>query len=234
MDGNGRWGSARGKSRLSGHSQGAKTVRRIVQACPDLGVRYLTLYAFSSENWNRDPVEVTGLLALFERYLRKEIAELHARGVCLRVIGSRQGLSQSLVRLIEHSQDLTRDNTALGLAIAFNYGGRGDIIAAAQEFAQRVQQGQARPQDLTESAFSQLLWTWPWPDPDFCLRTGGQYRLSNYLLWQLSYAELAFTPTLWPDFTPEELARHLQAFGSRTRQFGHAPDGAGNVPAALG
>jgi undecaprenyl diphosphate synthase len=220
MDGNGRWAKNQGKNRLWGHQKGAVALKEIVRSCPKEGVRYLTVYAFSSENWKRDSFEVNGLMKLFARYLRTETADLHKEGVCLRVIGNRDRLPPSLVKLIEHAETLTQNNTLLGLQVAINYGGQDELVHAARTLAQMACDQKIRPQDITHRHIEHTLWTHPWPHPDLLIRTGGEMRLSNYLLWQLSYTELLFMPQCWPEFTPHDLSLAIAHYTKRHRQFG--------------
>ena len=224
MDGNGRWAQRQGRNRLWGHQKGARALKKVVQACPDKGVRYLTVYAFSTENWHRDPAEVSGLMQLFQRYLVRETPRLHKEGVCLRIIGDRTALDPTLVAQMEQSETLTQHNTRLGLQVALNYGGRDDIVQATQKLATLVQDGHLKPEAITFDHVAGALWTHPWPDPDLLIRTGGEVRLSNYLLWQLSYTELLFFSQCWPDFTVEDFQSAITAYGARKRQFGrHVP-----------
>lgn len=222
MDGNGRWAMQRGRGRLWGHVKGVRTLRRVIQSCPDMGIRYLTVYAFSSENWQRDSHEVKGLMQLFDKYLTTRIQELHDNGVCLRVIGDHSRLSDRLQRAIEQAQALTAGNTRMGLQVALSYGGRSELVAAARQAMILAQQGALAPEALDEATLSRFLWSYPWPDPDLCVRTGGEMRLSNYLLWQLSYSELIFLPTLWPDFSVQDLHNCVQTYRLRHRRFGQA------------
>lgn len=220
MDGNGRWGKEQGKSRLWGHHQGAKTLKKIIKACPLYQIRYLTIYAFSSENWTRPRKEVEGLMKLFEKYLKKETAKLHQEGICLRMIGNRLGLSSSLLELIHYGEELTHLNTGLGLQIAFNYGGRDEIMNAVRRIVTMVKDHHLDSEQITYEDFIQGLWTYPWPDPDLLIRTGGEMRLSNYLLWQLSYTEFIFSTKYWPEFTPQDLCEAIHTYHQRQRRFG--------------
>lgn len=218
MDGNGRWASQRGWPRLVGHRRGAERVRQIVRACPGLGVRWLTVYAFSTENWKRSTEEVLGLMAIFSRYIQREADKLAEEGVRVRFIGDRSRLDQKLQRLMAGIETRTEGNARLNLTVAINYGGRDDILRAVRRLA--AQGG--NPAALTEADVSAALDTAQLPDPDLVIRTSGETRVSNFLLWQAAYAEYEFTPTLWPDFTPEELARILDRFSGRERRFGAA------------
>ena len=220
MDGNGRWAIDRGWPRLVGHRRGAERVRDIVRAAPDLGIRWLTLYAFSTENWKRSTEEVLGLMALFARYIRREAEELSREGVRMRFIGERNRLDPKLRTLMSWIEERTRGNTRMDLVVAINYGGRDEIARAARALAQQAAEGTLDPSALDETAFGAALETGDLPDPDLVIRTSGETRVSNFLLWQAAYAEYEFTPVLWPDFTPETLAEILARFGRRERRFG--------------
>jgi len=222
MDGNGRWAKARGLPRAAGHKKGAEAVRRAVTGAGDLGIRYLTLFGFSSENWKRPATEVADLMGLLRHYLMAEIAELHRNGVRLRVIGERSRLPADIAAQIDHAEEMTRANTALNLTVALSYGARQEIIAAAQRFARAVQAGAAAADSLTEEAMAGYLATHDLPDPDLLIRTSGEQRLSNFLLWQLAYTELVFLDVLWPDFSKQHLVDAIREFGRRERRFGAA------------
>jgi undecaprenyl diphosphate synthase len=220
MDGNGRWATQRGWPRLVGHRKGAERVREIVRACPDLGIKYLTIYAFSTENWKRSTEEVLGLMAIFARYIQREAEKLAAEGVCLRFIGDRTRLAPKLQRLMAGIEARTAGLSRLHLTVAINYGGRDELTRALRAIAQEVAEGRLDPADVTDGAITLRLDTMALPDPDLVIRTSGETRTSNFLPWQAAYAEYEFTPTLWPDFTPEELAAILARFGNRERRFG--------------
>lgn len=220
MDGNGRWANSRGLPRIAGHRQGAESVRRTVEACIELGVSYLTLFGFSSENWKRPAAEVTDLMGLLKRYLQSEIADLHKNGVRLRVIGERGRLSSDLVSLIENAERMTEANTKLHLTLALNYGSRAEIATAARKMAAAVQAGLVRLEAIDERLFSGFLDTSDIPDPDLVLRTSGEQRLSNFLLWQSAYAELVFLDVLWPDFSKTHLEDAIHEFNRRERRYG--------------
>jgi undecaprenyl diphosphate synthase len=220
MDGNGRWAKARGLPRIAGHRGGAEAVRRAVKAAADLGVRYLTLFGFSSENWKRPEQEVSDLMGLLRHYLRGEIAELHRNGVRLRVIGDRARLAPDIIRLIENGEEMTKLNAKLTLVVALSYGGRADIANAARRLAQAAKAGTLECDKIDEAALSAHLWTDGIPDPDLVIRTSGEKRLSNFLLWQSAYAELIFLDTLWPDFTKRELEDAIAEFQRRERRYG--------------
>lgn len=222
MDGNGRWATNRGWPRLVGHRKGAERVRDIVDAAPDFGVRHLTLYAFSTENWKRSTEEVLGLMAIFARYIQKEADALAKNGVRMRFIGDRSRLAPKLQKLMAGIEARTAGFDRLHLNIALNYGGRDEILRAARRLAEAAAEGRFDPADLTEGAFSQMLDTADQPDPDLVIRTSGETRTSNFLPWQAAYAEYEFTSTLWPDFTPEEFANILSRFSNRDRRFGGA------------
>ena len=222
MDGNGRWATARGWPRLVGHRRGAEGVRRIVEAAPGLGIRYLTLYAFSTENWKRSTEEVIGLMTIFARYIQSEAERLSREGVRLRFIGGRDRLDKKLQKLMAGIEERTKDNDRLHLTVAINYGGRDELARAARRIATAVAEGRLRPEDVTEDTVGDYLDTFDIPDPDLVIRTSGETRISNYLLWQSAYAEYEFTDTLWPDFTPEELGTILDRFSDRERRYGGA------------
>ena len=220
MDGNGRWAVNMGWPRLVGHRRGAERVKQLVRACPDLGVNWLTVYAFSTENWKRSTEEVLGLMGIFARYIEREADGLSAEGVRLRFIGGRDRLSAKLRRLMEGIEARTAGNTRLNLTVAINYGGRDEIVRASRRLAERIAQGEITTP--TEADFAQCLDTAGHPDPDLVIRTSGETRTSNFLPFQAAYSEYEFTPTLWPDFTPEHLAEILDRFGLRDRRFGGA------------
>jgi len=220
MDGNGRWARARGQPRTMGHYHGAETVRRIVTAAPDLGITHLTLFGFSSENWKRPPLEVQYLMGLLRTYLRRDLAELHEANVRLSVIGRREELPEDIVAFIAHAEERTRGNTALHLTIALNYGGRNDIVAAARSLVAKVQAGILQPGAIDETCFSEHLSTAFMRDPDLLIRTSGEQRISNFLLWQLAYAEMVFVDKFWPDFGAADLEAAVMQFRGRDRRFG--------------
>jgi undecaprenyl diphosphate synthase len=220
MDGNGRWAQARGRPRLFGHHAGAKRVREVVEACPALGVKYLTIFAFSTENWKRTQTEVAGLMSLFRRYISHETRALHDRNVRVRFIGDRVRLDAKLTLLMDQLEELTEANDSVHLTIALNYGGRDEVARATKRLAEDVAAGTLRPQDVDEETLPRYLDTRVLPDPDLVIRTSGEARISNFLLWQSAYAEYEFIDTLWPDFTAEELARLCTGYGARDRRFG--------------
>jgi undecaprenyl diphosphate synthase len=223
MDGNGRWAAARGLPRVAGHRAGVEAVRRTVRLAIEAGVGCLTLYAFSSENWRRPAAEVLDLTGLLRHFLRAEIAELHQRGVRLRVIGDRSRFDGDIQRDLLAAEQRTSANTSLTLVVALSYGGRAEILAAARAAAEAVRAGRLDPERLDESAFGQLLSTAGLPDPDLIIRTSGEQRLSNFLLWQSAYAELVFLDVLWPDFAAPHFTEALAEFARRERRFGARP-----------
>lgn len=220
MDGNGRWATRRGLARLIGHKRGATQVKRIVKACPDLGVTNLTLYAFSTENWKRAAHEVEGLMKLFRGYLSNNLVELHANNVCVRFLGDQTPLSDDIVVLMENLRKLTENNTGLQLNIAINYGGRDEIVRATKKIAAEVQAGALAIEEVTEKLFSARLDSAGQEDPDLIIRTAGEMRLSNFLPWQSAYSEFAFLNESWPEFSPDIFAKTLADFRSRVRQYG--------------
>ncbi len=220
MDGNGRWAANRGLPRIAGHQRGADAVRTAVRSCSELGVRYLTLYAFSSENWKRPADEVQDLMGLLRVYLRREINELAENGVRMRVIGDRRRLEPDIQELIAESEERTRGNDRLDLVVALNYGARNEILSAVRGLAADVAAGILDPATITEDVFAARLDTRGMPDPDLLIRTSGERRLSNFLLWQCAYAELVFTPTLWPDFGKADLEAAIDDYQRRERRYG--------------
>lgn len=220
MDGNGRWASARGLPRFEGHRRGVEALRRTVRASIDLGIRYLTVFSFSSENWRRPPQEVSDLMGLLKRFIRNDLAQLHASGVRVRIQGSRQRLSPEIDGLLTEAENLTRENTGLTLVVAFNYGSRAEIVEAAARLAREVAEGRLSPDAISEQAFAARLGLSDVPDPDLIIRTSGEMRLSNFLLWQSAYSEFVFTPCLWPDFDRTALEAAITEYRSRDRRFG--------------
>ena len=220
MDGNGRWAKARGLPRIAGHRSGAEAVRRTVTAAGDMGIPYLTLFGFSSENWKRPSAEVQDLMVLLRHYLRGEIAELQRNGVRLKVIGQVTRLSPDIVDMIERAETLTRDNTQITLTIALSYGGRAEIVAAVQAIAAQVARGSLAAEDVDEDCLARHLFTADIPDPDLLIRTSGEQRISNFLLWQCAYSELVFTKTLWPDFSRDDLEQAIDDYCGRERRYG--------------
>ena len=220
MDGNGRWAQQRGRPRLFGHHAGARRVREIVAACPDQGVKYLTIFAFSTENWKRTQTEVSGLMTLFRKYIENEAKALLKNGVRVRFIGDRMKLDPKLVALMDNLEMFTSGNDRVHLTIALNYGGRDEVARATKRLAQDVASGKLDPETVDEETLPRYLDTCVLPDPDLVIRTSGEARISNFLLWQSAYAEYEFIDTLWPDFTAKEFAALTAKYGNRDRRFG--------------
>ncbi len=226
MDGNGRWAQQRGRPRTFGHSKGVEAVRRVVEAAGAMGVHTLTLFSFSTENWNRPAEEVGALFELMKRYVAADLKSLKNRGVRIRIIGRRDDLRSDLAEIVGQAETETAGNTDFNLNIAFNYGGRDEILRAAQNLARAVQDGDLGADEIDERRFSGALDTAGLPDVDLLIRTSGEQRISNFLLWQAAYAEFHFTDVLWPDFGEAELAKALQAYQSRDRRYGGVDAGA--------
>jgi undecaprenyl diphosphate synthase len=220
MDGNGRWAKARGLPRVAGHRAGVEALRQTVRAAGEFGVSWLTVYAFSSENWSRPKSEVSDLMGLLKLFIRRDLAELHQNGVRVRIIGERAGLQGDIKALLEEAEALTAGNDAMNLVIAFNYGSRDEIARAAQKLAAEAVSGSLAPGDITADTVAAALDTRDIPDPDLVIRTSGEMRLSNFLLWQAAYSEFVFLPCYWPDFTREHLADSLRQFAARERRYG--------------
>jgi undecaprenyl diphosphate synthase len=220
MDGNGRWASARGLPRAEGHRRGVEALRRTIRAAADLGIDILTIFSFSSENWSRPPAEIRDLMGLLRRFVRNDLAELHQNGVHVRVIGERDDLDPEIRGLLEEAENLTRHNTKLILVVAFNYGARQEIARAAQRVAGEIAAGRLPASALTAEALAAHLDTADLPDPDLIIRTSGEQRLSNFLLWQAAYSELVFVPTYWPDFDRSTLEGAIAEYRRRERRFG--------------
>lgn len=220
MDGNGRWAAARGLKRTEGHKRGVETVRNIVEYAGSLGIQYLTLYSFSSENWTRPAAEIADLMGLLKFFIRHDLMKLKKNGVRIRVIGMRDNLSGDLCAHLEKAEEETKDNTAMTLVVAFNYGARDEITNAVREIASQVQSGKLEIEDINGQIVSQSLDTYDIPDPDVIIRTSGEQRLSNFLLWQSAYSELIFIPVLWPDFSQKDLDAALIEYSRRERRFG--------------
>ena len=216
MDGNGRWARRRGLPRLAGHRAGMENIRRVIEGCTDFGVQMLTIYAFSTENWQRPPEEVQGLMRILEEVIDERTQEFHEKGIRLNHLGRLEGLAEALQRKVRYAVDLTRENSKFVLNIAFNYGGRAEIVDAAR----RLLAEGVDPNTLDEVTFSRYLYTAGLPDPDLIIRTAGEMRLSNFLIWQTAYAEYYSTPTFWPDFDKQELYKALLAYSQRERRFG--------------
>ncbi|MBY3296182.1 isoprenyl transferase [Rhizobium laguerreae] len=220
MDGNGRWAKQRGLPRTMGHRKGVEAVRETVRAAGAAGIKYLTLFAFSSENWRRPEAEVSDLLGLLKAFIRRDLAELHCQNVRIKVIGDRHSLRSDILGLLLEAEETTKDNTSLTLVIAFNYGSRDEIARAVVSLARDVEAGRLRAQDITPALINARLDTAGIPDPDLIIRTSGEERLSNFLLWQAAYSEFIFLPEYWPDFSPEIFRSALETFASRDRRFG--------------
>ncbi|WP_052300581.1 isoprenyl transferase [Kyrpidia tusciae] len=226
MDGNGRWAHRRGLPRVAGHRAGMKAVKEVTRAADEIGIQVLTLYAFSTENWKRPPEEVDYLMRLPQEFLDRELQELDEHGVRVRLIGETDGLPPHTLRAVEAAMGRTRNNTGLILNFALNYGARAELVNAVRSIARRVQDGELGPEDVDEATISAALQTRDLPDPDLLIRTSGELRISNFLLWQIAYSELWFTEVLWPDFTREHLFEAVRAYQSRKRRFG----GVGSLP----
>jgi undecaprenyl diphosphate synthase len=220
MDGNGRWAQARGQERGEGHRAGVEALRRIVKESSDLGVHHLTVFSFSTENWGRPRTEVSFLMSLLERYIESDLADLHSEGVRVRVIGRREGLSKKICSLIDRAESLTANNNRLFLQIAFNYGGREELADAASRLARRAANGTLDPESINADVLAAELLTAGMPNPDLIIRTSGESRLSNFMLWQSAYAELYFTDVLWPDFSRADLEAAIAFYADRDRRFG--------------
>lgn len=220
MDGNGRWAQMRGLPRAEGHRKGLEALRQTVHNAAALGIRYLTVFSFSTENWRRPPTEVSFLLGLMKRFVEKDLAELHAANVRVRIIGNRETIGPDIQQLIRHAEALTQDNQRMELLVAFNYGSRDELSRAAKALAMDVAAGRLDPAAVDEAALMSRLDTAGLPDPDLVIRTSGESRISNFLLWQAAYAEFVFTPVLWPDFDKKALDDAIAAFARRERKFG--------------
>lgn len=220
MDGNGRWAKRQGKSTPMGHKVGVETVRAVLRLVKDHGIKIVTLFAFSSENWQRPSLEVKALMALFSTYLKNEIKQLNSDGVRVRFIGDRQRFNDDLIKQMEYAEQLTADNTGTTLVIAVDYGGQWDIANAARQLAGQVKAGTLEPEQIDETLLDQYICLADLPKPDMCIRTAGEQRISNFLLWQLAYSELFFTDTLWPDFGEREMHAALASYNQRDRRYG--------------
>jgi len=220
MDGNGRWAAQRGLPRTEGHRRGVESTKECVRAAADLGIAHLTLFSFSSENWKRPPIEVTYLMGLLRRFIRRDLAELHKNNVKLRVIGSEDRVPPDLLTMLHEAVALTGENTGLQLIIAFNYGARDEIVRAAQRLARRVKVGELAPEDITQESLAEHFYTAGIPDPDLIIRTSGEQRISNFLLWQCAYSEFLFVDNFWPDFTRQSLESAIASYRQRERRYG--------------
>ncbi|MEL6666887.1 MAG: isoprenyl transferase [Pseudomonadota bacterium] len=226
MDGNGRWANGRGLPRAVGHERGVEALRRTVEAAQDIGLKTLTVYSFSTENWRRPVSEVNALFGLLKAYVKRDLNRLAQEGVKIRILGTRQGLPDDILELVKRAEDRTADNDAFNLCIAFNYGGREEVLRAAKAMAKAVEDGKTSASDVDEEAFSEFLDTGGLPDPDILIRTSGEYRLSNFLIWQAAYAELVFMDVLWPDFGKTHLLEAIEIYRKRERRFGGLASGA--------
>lgn len=220
MDGNGRWAQARGFPRAEGHRRGVEALRKTVRAAGDLGIKFLTIFSFSSENWSRPASEIFELMGLLRRFIRNDLADMHRNGVKVRVIGEREGLERDILGLLDEAEQLTRDNDKLVLVVAFNYGARQELARAASRIAREVAAGRLSADKVTHETISLHLDAPDVPDPDLIIRTSGEQRLSNFLLWQSAYSELVFSPVLWPDFDRAALERAIDEYHGRERRFG--------------
>ena len=220
MDGNGRWAQSKNLPRMAGHNAGMATIKEIVKASSMLGIRHLTVYAFSTENWKRSTEEVSGIFKLIIIYIEKELRELHENNVRVRILGDYEQLPKEAVKSLERSLETTKNNTGLQFNIALNYGGRNEILKSVRKLAKEVEDGTLKADDITEEKIAENLYTAGIPDPDMIIRTSGEERLSNYLLWQCAYSEFVFTDVLWPDFTREEYEKTIEIFQNRKRRFG--------------
>jgi undecaprenyl diphosphate synthase len=220
MDGNGRWAAARGLPRVEGHRRGVEALRRTIRAAGEIGIKVITIFSFSSENWSRPAAEVGELMGLLRRFIRNDLAELHRSGVRVRIIGERAGLEADIGRLLVEAEELTNDNTGLTLVVAFNYGARQEITRAARRAAEEVAKGRLKPEEITVDTLGGLLDAPDLPDPDLIIRTSGEQRLSNFLLWQSAYSELVFVPVNWPDFDRAVLEGAIREYQQRERRFG--------------
>ncbi|MBR5895916.1 MAG: isoprenyl transferase [Akkermansia sp.] len=220
MDGNGRWAEKHGVARAKGHEQGGQTVQRVIDLCLEKGIKWLTLYAFSTENWGRSRIEVTYLMNMLTKYLKERLPEMMEKNVRLHAIGELYMLPKSCRKQLEENMERTKNNTGVNVVLAISYGSRQEITAAARKMAEMVQRGEISPADITPELLSNNLYTAGMPDPDLLIRTSGEMRISNYLLWQISYSELWVTDVLWPDFGREELDKALASFHGRNRRFG--------------
>ncbi len=220
MDGNGRWAAARGLPRGEGHRRGVEALRRTIRAAGEMGIKFITIFSFSAENWTRPASEIGELMGLLRRFVRNDLAELHKSNVRVRIIGEREGLEADIARLLLEAEELTKDNDGLTLVVAFNYGARQEITRAARRLAQQVEQGLIKPADVTMARLAGALDAPDIPEPDLVIRTSGEQRLSNFLLWQSAYSELVFVPTYWPDFDRAVLEAAIRDYQQRERRFG--------------
>ncbi|MAK61976.1 MAG: di-trans,poly-cis-decaprenylcistransferase [Ponticaulis sp.] len=220
MDGNGRWAKQRGLPRQIGHERGVEALRRVVEACRDIGLQYLTVFSFSSENWKRPASEVSALFGLLRLYVKQDLARLKADGVRVQILGKRKGLPDDILKLLDLAVSETSGNSRFTLNIAFNYGAREEIVSACKGLARQVEAGEITSDDITEDLFAGSLWGQGIPDPELLIRTSGEYRISNFLLWQIAYTELVFMDVLWPDFSEGHLESAIQSYRDRDRRYG--------------
>ena len=220
LDGNGRWAKAKGMPRTYGHIQGAKTVEDICEVAYNMGIQYLTVYAFSTENWNRPKEEVDALMKLLRNYMKNCLKRANQNNMCVRVIGEKSRLDEDIKKSIEELENATKDNTGLHFTIAINYGGRDELVRATRKIAEKIASGEVKPEEITESMLNDNLDTAGYPDPDLMIRTCDELRISNFLLWQLAYTEFYVTPVPWPDFSKEELEKAVEAYNRRDRRYG--------------
>lgn len=232
MDGNGRWAQKRNQPRTFGHRKGAEAVETTLRAAQDMGIKYLTLFAFSTENWKRPADEVGELMRLMRFYIQNKLSDLHKNNVRVKMIGERSRLSPDLLKLIEAAEEVTRDNTSITLQVALSYSGRWDMTQAVQKLAAQIQAGTLQPDQISEEILASALDTQGIPEPDLLIRTSGEQRISNFMMWQLAYSECYFTPTLWPDFGKDNLAEAVMAYANRERRFGAIPAPAASMPVA--
>ena len=226
MDGNGRWANARGLPRAAGHERGVEALRRTVEAAREMGIRYVTVFSFSTENWRRPTSEVSALFALLKAYIRRDLARLKREGVRVRIAGTRDNLPEDIAKLVDEAERETAQNSKFHLTVAFNYGGREEIVRAAQALARQVAAGELSEDEIDEARFSAALDTRDLPDPDLLIRTSGERRISNFLLWQCAYSELVFSDVLWPDFDEEALRQAVADYAGRERRYGAVTAGA--------
>lgn len=234
MDGNGRWASLRGLPRFEGHRRGVESVRKTVKASIEIGIKYLTIFSFSAENWSRPAAEIMELMGLLKRFIRHDLADLNNQNVRMKIIGERENLSKDLRLLLDEAETSTAANTGLILTVAFNYGGRQEILRAAQAMAKAVEEGKVKAENITKDTFEGFLDTAGTPPPDLLIRTSGEQRISNFLLWQCAYSEFVFLPVLWPDFDKSYLESALLEYGGRERRYGSICHTTANKTASLG
>lgn len=225
MDGNGRWAKERGYPRAVGHERGVEALRRVVESAGQFGITHMTLYSFSTENWRRPADEVSALFGLLKTFVKRDLKRLHKEGVCIKVVGRREGLPEDILELLESAEALTKENSRFHLCIAFNYGGREEIVRAVKDISRKVTRGEIAAEDISERLISEHLDTHGYPDPDLLIRTSGECRISNFLLWQLAYSEMIFMDVYWPDFDSSHLGAAMAQFRQRERRFGDVKPG---------